>query len=143
MSAGQWTAEGRPLVAGTAAGEALVLDEPLSFWGGVSTASGEIVDRHHPQAGRFIAGRVLTMPSGRGSSSSSSVLAESLFAGTGPSAILLRHPDAILMLGAMVAAELGGSTCPVVVMGEAYENIRDGDRIEVASDGRIVVRPRR
>ena len=28
---------------------ALVLDEPLSFWGGFDPADGTIVDRHHPQ----------------------------------------------------------------------------------------------
>jgi predicted aconitase with swiveling domain len=136
-----WTAEGRALFPAEAAGDALVLTEPLSFWGGVSTATGEIVDGHHPQAGAVISGRVLVMPSGRGSSSSSSVLAECLVGGTGPAAIVLRHADPILMLGAMVAAELGGPACPVVVVEEGYEQIRDGDRIEVLAEGRMRVMP--
>jgi predicted aconitase with swiveling domain len=136
-----WTAEGRALFPAEAAGEALVLAEPLSFWGGVAAASGEIIDGHHPQAGAVVSGRVLVMPSGRGSSSSSSVLAECLVGGTGPAAILVRDADPILMLGAMVAAELGGPACPVVVVEAGYERIRDGDGVTVARDGRIRVTP--
>lgn len=93
VSAAVWTATGRALLAGAAAGSALVLDEPLSFWGGLDPGTGKIVDQRHPQVGTAISGRVLVMPSGRGSSSSSSVLAESLRAGTGPAAVLLREPD--------------------------------------------------
>jgi predicted aconitase with swiveling domain len=75
------------LVAGNAEGEVLALDEPLSFWGGVHEATGVITDVHHPQHGLGVAGRVLVMPAGRGSSSSSSVLAELIRAGVGPAAI--------------------------------------------------------
>jgi hypothetical protein len=108
-------AEARTLVAGSGEGEALVLSEPLSFWGGVDPATGEVVDPHHPQRGANVAGRVLVMPSGRGSSSSSSVLAEAIRAGRAPAAIVLREPDPILALGAIVARELYGETMPVVV----------------------------
>ena len=59
-------------------------------------------------------GRVLVMPSGRGSSSSSSVLAESLRLGTGPAAIVLSEPDVIISVGAMAASALYGVVCPVV-----------------------------
>lgn len=110
--------------------EALVLDEPLSFWGGVDPATGLIVDRRHPQCGERVTGRVLVMPSGRGSSSSSTVLAESVRAGTAPAAIVLRDPDEILVLGALVAEELYGRTIPVVVRPrEAYEALRTGDEV--------------
>jgi predicted aconitase with swiveling domain len=105
-------------VAGEAAGEVLVLEEPLSFWGGIDPASGDIIDVHHPQRGSNIAGKVLVMPGGRGSSSSSSVLAEAIRAGTAPAAIVLREPDPIVALGAIVARELYGVTVPVVVTGE-------------------------
>ena len=66
------------LLTGDAAGEALVLAEPLSFWGGVDPVTGTVIDARHPQRGECVAGRVLVMPAGRGSSSSSSVLAETL-----------------------------------------------------------------
>ncbi|HEX6988308.1 MAG TPA: DUF126 domain-containing protein, partial [Bacillota bacterium] len=75
---------GQPLVDGTASGPLLRLDEPLSFWGGLDPASGRIIDRRHPQHGLAVTGRVLLMPGGRGSSSSSTVLAEAIRLGTGP-----------------------------------------------------------
>jgi uncharacterized protein len=108
-------AEARVLVAGTAEGETLVLDEPLSFWGGIDPATGTLIDPRHPQRGERVAGRILVMPSGRGSSSSSSVLAEAVRAGTAPAAIVLLETDPILALGAIVARELYGTAIPVVV----------------------------
>ncbi|MGH2634953.1 MAG: aconitase X swivel domain-containing protein [Actinomycetota bacterium] len=108
-------AEARTLVAGSAEGEPLVLAEPLSFWGGVDPATGDVIDGHHPQAGVNVTGRVLVMPGGRGSSSSSSSLAEAIRAGTAPAAIVLLEADPILALGAIVARELYGRTIPIVV----------------------------
>jgi uncharacterized protein len=117
--------EARTLVAGTAQGRALVLDEPLSLWGGVDPATGDIIDPRHPQHGANVAGRILVMPSGRGSSSSSSVLAEAIRAGTAPAAIVLGEADPILALGAIVARELFGGTIPVVVAAESALRIDD------------------
>ncbi|MFB3051774.1 MAG: aconitase X swivel domain-containing protein, partial [Acidimicrobiia bacterium] len=66
---------------------------PLSMWGGVDTESGRIVDATHPQSGESLAGKIVVLPSGRGSSSSSSVLAEMLRIGTGPAGMILEEPD--------------------------------------------------
>lgn len=130
----------RPLVPGSAEGTALVLDEPLSFWGGFDPSSGRIVDRRHPQRGERVTGRILVMPSGRGSSSSSSVLAEAARAGTGPAAVLLLTTDEIVALGALVAQELYGVTVPVVVLDEpGYRALRTGDELAVRPDGTVGV----
>jgi uncharacterized protein len=106
--------EGRTLVPGEARGPALVLSEALSFWGGLDPATGAIIDVHHPQRGAVITGTVLVMPGGRGSSSSSSVLAEAIRAGTAPAAIVLTEPDPIVALGALVARELYGTSIPII-----------------------------
>lgn len=95
--------------------ETLVLEEPLSLWGGVDTASGRIIEKGHPQCGESLGGRILVMDHGRGSSSSSSVLAEMLRLGVGPVGIVLRENDSILAIGALVARALYGAVCPVVV----------------------------
>ena len=132
--------EGRTLVAGHASGLALVLDDPLSFWGGLDPETGALIDTHHPQRGASVTGRVLVMPSGRGSSSSSYVLAESIRAGTSPVAILLREPDGIVALGAIVAGELYGSTVPVVLLApEAYDVIVDGLLVDVAAEESLAI----
>jgi predicted aconitase with swiveling domain len=120
---------GRFYVAGDAEGVALVLAEPLSFWGGVKVESGEIVDRSHPDCGKNVAGQILVMPSGRGSSSSASVLAEAIRLGVAPAAILLARPDAILTVGALVARSLYGLICPIVVC--AIEDLSSGDEVHV------------
>jgi predicted aconitase with swiveling domain len=123
------------LAAGSARGEALVLTEPLSFWGGMDPGTGRITDRRHPQHGAILTSRVLVMPFGRGSSSSSSVLAEAIRLGTGPAAIVLSEPDPILPLAAIVAQELYGQTVPIVVVPkESYRTIRTGDVVTVAAD---------
>ena len=124
--------EARTLVAGAAEGRVLVLDEPLSFWGGVHPGTGDIIDGRHPQHGANVAGRILVMRSGRGSSSSSSVLAEAIRAGTAPAAIVLGEADPILALGAIVARELFGTTIPVVVTTESA--LRTDDLATVRAD---------
>lgn len=121
------------LAEGVAEGRALILEEPLSLWGGVDPASGLIIDARHPQLGASVQGRVLVMPSVRGSSSSSSVLAEAARAKTAPVAILLGEPDLILSVGAAVAEELYGRRIPIVVLGtDDMKSISDGAVVHVS-----------
>jgi uncharacterized protein len=129
--------DGHALVAGQARGRVLRLDEPLSFWGGLDPDTGRIIDRRHPQAGEIATGRVLAMPAGRGSSSSSSVLAEAIRIRSAPAAILMLDPDAIVALGALVAAELYEVSMPVVVVDpETFARLHEGAM--VAIEGRRV-----
>jgi len=120
---------------GVITGRALLLTEPLSFWGGMDPASGELIDAHHPQRGANLAGRVVVMPAARGSSSSASVLAEAVRAGTAPVAILIGESDLILAIGSAVAEELYGQHVPVVVVTpEELAAIRDGEEIVLDGD---------
>lgn len=119
-------------------GRTLILDEGLSLWGGMDPATGELIDRHHPQRGAVLTDRVVVMPSGRGSSSSASVLAESVRAGTAPVAIVLGEPDLILSIGATVAEELYGVVVPVIVLGpHELASIREGEEVHVRGDGSL------
>jgi predicted aconitase with swiveling domain len=123
MTASGSVLEGRALCAGAGQGDLLVLDAPLSFWGGVDRRTGVIIDVHHPQVGQSVAGRVLALPSGRGSSSSTSVLAELIRIDRGPAAIVLSEPDVIIVLAGLVATELYGKACPIVEL-EAATYVR-------------------
>lgn len=118
---------------GEAEAEALVLSQPLSFWGGVAVETGRIIDRSHPDLGETVAGRILVMPGGRGSSSSSSVLAEAVRRGTGPAGIILARSDPILAVGALVAQSLYGARCPVVVC--PIDGFATGDRLRIGAAG--------
>ena len=120
--------EALTLVPGAASGPILRLDEPLSFWGGLDSATGTIIDRLHPQRGACVAGRILMMPTGRGSSSGSATLAEALRLGNGPAAMLMLERDAIVVVGAMVAAELYALACPI-----ALANGRDWEALGAAA----------
>lgn len=107
-----------PVVPGAAAGPILRLTQPLSFWGGLSSAAGEISDVHHPQHGAVVTSTVLVLPGGRGSSSASSVLAEAIRIGTAPAALIMTELDEIIALGSFVAEELYGSTCPIAIVSD-------------------------
>jgi predicted aconitase with swiveling domain len=132
--------KGRVLADGSARGLALVLQEPLSLWGGVDPATGAVIDVRHPQHGTSITGRVLVMRSVRGSSSSSSVLAESVRAGFAPAAILLGEPDLILAVGATVAEELYGVRVPIVHLGPAeLDAIPEGASVTVHAGGEVTL----
>ncbi|MDJ0711079.1 MAG: DUF126 domain-containing protein [Woeseiaceae bacterium] len=91
----------------------LYLDEPLSFWGGLDPATGNIVDTHHPQQGESIAGRRLVLPGTRGSTSSTGVLVEALRLGNGPVEIVMPAPDLTVLAAVTVARRLYGIDVPV------------------------------
>ncbi len=91
---------GGVLVAGAAQAEKIVLGKLLSFWGGYDSQ----------------AGKIMVMAHAKGSSSSSSVLAEVIRNGTGPVGIVLRERDFIISIGAIVAAELYNLDVPVVCL---------------------------
>ncbi|CAM3869231.1 hypothetical protein D3C81_562230 [compost metagenome] len=116
---------GRSLVAGAAQGPLLFADTGLSFWGGVDASSGEVIDRHHPLSGQRIAGRVLAIPSGRGSCTGSSVMMELISNGHAPAALVLAEADEILTLGVLVAQTLFQRSLPVLCIGkEAFAGLR-------------------
>jgi predicted aconitase with swiveling domain len=127
---------GRVIAPGTARGTALVLDEPLSLWGGLDPASGRVIEPRHPQRGAEVAGRVLVIPAARGSSSSASVLAEAIRAGTAPAGIVLGELDLILAIGAAAAEELYGVRVPIVVVfPDELAALRDGAAVAIGPDG--------
>ncbi len=120
-------------------GEALVLTAPISFWGGVDPRSGRIADVRHPQHGEVIAGRVLFLPGTIGSSSASAVLMELVHNGRAPAALVLHEPDAILLLGLIVAREMGWETPIAVRLGRGQFDTYRGAAVTVAADGAVSV----
>jgi predicted aconitase with swiveling domain len=116
-------------------GLCLALTAPISFWGGVDPRSGEIIDARHPQRGRNIAGTVLALPGTIGSSSASAVLLELVHAGKAPAALLMDEPDAILLLGIIVAREMGWSTPPAFRLAAGQQQALNGRKVRLARDG--------
>ena len=128
----------RPIVAGTARGEALVSREPLSFWGGYDQETGEIIDRRHPLSGQNAAGRILVLPHSRGSSTTTAVLLEALRAGTAPAAIVTTGADAFFALAGVVAEEMYGNGIPILSVDLVeFERLETGQRIQIEADGTV------
>ena len=135
---GPVSVQGEILVAGEAgSGPALVLSAPISFWGGVDPTTGTIVDVRHPEHGETIAGRVLFLPATIGSSSASAVLMELVHSGNAPAALVLHEPDAILLLGLIVAKEMGWRTPVAVKVDRAVFGRFANRQVGIGEDGRL------
>ncbi|UVK38969.1 DUF126 domain-containing protein [Mesorhizobium sp. AR10] len=120
-------------------GEALVLTAPISFWGGVDPKTGRIADVRHPQHGENLSGRVLFLPGTIGSSSASAVLLELVHNGHAPAALVLHEPDAILLLGLIVAREMGWETPMALRLGRDVFEAYRGSNVKVADDGALAI----
>jgi predicted aconitase with swiveling domain len=132
--------KGQVLVAGSVAGQAICSDVPLSFWGGVNPATGEVIDRRHPLFGRVLTGKVLVLPHGRGSCSASGVLFESIHNVTAPSAILVSHVDPIIALGSILGDEIYQQPIPLILISEDERaEIPNDAFIRVDVDGSVTV----
>lgn len=135
------TLVGRPIVAGSAAGKALVSKEPLSFWGGFSPRTGEIIDRRHERSGANVAGRIFVFPQGKGSSTSSATLMESIKTGVAPAAIINLQVDPILALGSIVSDELFQKAVPIVILTEKdFYSIKEDDHLTIEPNGAVKVK---
>jgi len=133
--------KGRALVGGEVEAEALVADEPLSFWGGYDQRTGEIIDRRHPLSGQVAAARVLALPASRGSSTTTAVLLEAAKTGMAPAAIVTVAVDYFFSLASIVAGEMYGKPIPIVAVApEDFATLRTGQRIRIRRDGALIVR---
>lgn len=132
--------KGKPVVSGSARGEAIVSREPISFWGGIDPRTGEVIDRRHELSGANVTGKIFVFPTGRGSSTASAILLEAVRTGAAPAAIINLKIDPILALGSIVADEMYKRTVPIVLLDEeAFSSIRQGDRLTLETDGTVKV----
>lgn len=131
---------GRPVVAGSAKGAALVSKEPISFWGGVCPRTGEVIDRRHELSGANITGKVFVFPTGKGSSTSSAVLMQSIRADVAPAAIINTSADPMLALGSIVSDELYHRAVPIVILKQKdFVSIKQDDHLVVEPNGKVLV----
>ena len=119
-------------------GAVLLLDEPLSFWGGFDPRSGIILDIHHPQRGQSLKGKILMMVETRGSGSAPGNLAEAIRLGTAPAAIILVQPDINLSVGSRVAETLYGKTCAIIsVAPQRFAELSQHAYLHISHDGNV------
>ena len=132
--------EGRVLIAGSAGGAALVLDDTLSFWGGFNPVKGEIIDVHHPQYRHLVGGKILCIPQSKGSAGTPGGIAETLRNGSGPLAFVLGEPDVNISVGTLVANRLYDMNIPVLeISREQMKQIKTGEAISIDRHGMLSV----
>ncbi len=102
------------IVPAVTAGPVLALPEGLSFWGGIDPATGTVIDAHHPSCGASLAGKLVMMPTSRGSCTGSGVLLELALNGHAPAALIFREAEDILTLGALLAGRMFGKPLAVL-----------------------------
>ena len=128
------------LIEAAASGPLVYSDQPLSFWGGYDSHSGEVIDRRHPLSGQVLTGKILVFPGSRGSSSGSGVLLEAIRNHTAPAGIITLEADHILCLAALLAQELYARTIPVAAAPPDFFEwavANDGVSLRLTSDGRL------
>ncbi len=90
------------IAGGSAQGELIVSTDDICFYL-VDPKTGTVIEKGHQLEGRSIAGKVLAFPSGKGSSV---VQADGLYQlqqhGNGPRAMIVRHPDTVLVASAII-----------------------------------------
>lgn len=125
----------RTILPGEAEGDVLATTEPLSFWGGVDPTTGNVIDIHHPLYGRNLAGRVLFMPTSRGSCTGSGVILDLVLSGRGPAALVFCESEDVLTLGVLIAEEMFSKQVPVVRLTPAVFDRLSSSNIASISDG--------
>ena len=136
---GKLILSGKPFIAGSAKGIALVSREPLSFWGGYDWKTGEIIDRRHSLSGEIAKGRILAIPFTRGSSTTTAVLLESIRAETAPAGIITTATDFFFALASVVADEMYSKPIPLAAISESdFAKLKTGNEVAIENDGLIV-----
>jgi predicted aconitase with swiveling domain len=124
----------RKISEGKVDGEVIVSKDSVCFYL-VEPETGVVVEKNHDIDGKSIAGKILVMPSGKGSSV---VQADGLFKlaknDKAPKAMIIEHADTVLVTGAIIME------IPMVHKVEAkfYKTVIDGDVVSLDADKGII-----
>lgn len=126
----------RKISKGRAEGEVILSKDAVCFYT-IEPETGKVIESNHDLQGQSIAGKILVMPSGKGSSV---VQADGLYKlqlhGKNPKAIIVEHADTVLVSSAIIM------NTPMVhkVDKEFYEKVKTGTNICLdAEKGEITV----
>ncbi|MEP3298005.1 MAG: aconitase X [Pseudoruegeria sp.] len=123
------------IVSSDASGAILTCEEGISFWGGVNAQTGVVQDAHHPQHGQSLAGKIVLMPSSRGSCSGSGVLLELAMNGNAPAALVFHEAEDILTLGALIAGRMFNRPVAVLQLNkDSYTRLANESHALIADD---------
>ncbi len=125
----------KPVLSGNAAGKTLLSNDSLSFWGGVDAHTGCVIDARHDRYGECMSGKVLCIPRGRGSCSSSGIMLEMIRAKTAPAALIGIDIEPVLSLGSVIGSEVYGRYIPMYTVSEEdYAKLKDDTDVVIEND---------
>jgi len=119
--------KGRTIYKGKAEGEALVTNQPISFYGGVDPDTGTVIEKDHELKGQSVKGKILVFPTGKGSTVGSYTLYRMKKDGTAPAGIVNKECETVVAVGAII------SEIPCVDKIDVAK-IKTGDRIGIEND---------
>lgn len=124
----------RKISKGHAKGQVILTKDPISFLGGLDPKTGVIIDSGHELYGKKISGKILVIPSGKGSTVGSYVIFQMAKNKTAPLAIISLKAEPIIATGAIMAE------IPMVDQPEAdiLNILKEGDVVEVNADLGII-----
>jgi len=119
--------QGRSICNGLAEGEALVTKQGISFLGGVDPETGIITEVDHELHGERLGGKILVLPSLKGSAGGMWILIRLAASQKGPKAVIVAQADTIL-IGAVIIGEI-----PTVdsLPAEAFQTLKSGELLKV------------
>ncbi|MBI5459965.1 DUF126 domain-containing protein [Methanobacterium sp.] len=124
----------RKISRGHVKGNIIISKDPLSFLGGVDPDTGIVTDREHDLYQQNIGGKILVIPSGKGSTVGSYVIFQMAKNKTAPLAIIAMEAEPIIATGAIMAS------IPMVDQPEedVLEILKEGNLVEVDADTGII-----
>ena len=134
------TLNGKGIIKGKAAGEAMVTRQPINFTAAhtkpknlIPGFRSEIKDRHHELVGKRTRGKVLVFPSCIGSTYTGLVLLELAYHREAPAAMVVQNADSLLVSGTVLAETWFERGFPIVEYNaeDLYGAIGNGDWVEV------------
>jgi uncharacterized protein len=125
---------GKGLVRGQAEGEAVVSRVPLCFRTEYDPATGRVTGLRHPLHGHNLKGKVVIIPSTKGSCGNSVSFGTGCREGNGPAALVCVRREPLAVLCCVV------NNVPLIcdVPEEIFAQVATGDRVAVDADRGVV-----
>lgn len=112
----------------------LLTRDSLSFLGGVNPETGIITDTNHELYGQEITGKILIIPSGKGSTVGSYIIYQMYKYKTAPLGLIALEAEPIIATGAIMAG------IPMVDQPQEslYELLENGDLLDLDADNGLI-----
>jgi predicted aconitase with swiveling domain len=126
--------KGKRVVGGKAEGQAVVSAVPLCFRTEYDPATGEVIGLRHPLRGQNLRGKVLVIPSTKGSCGNSVAFSTGCKEGNGPAALVCLRREPLAVLSCVV----NGVPMVCDLEENPFECIAPGDYLQVDADRGVV-----